>query len=288
MNFKNRVEATRRYLTTSEAKIADYILQNPKKAVKMSINELARASRTSAATVSRLVKSLQIESYPAMKVMISVDLAGQKDQDADEKLDISANDSFTEISNKLMKNEIENLKHTKELLQEGICQGVVARLLRTATIYVFGVGASALAARNIYQKWSRIGYNVVYEEDINVLLAQLANATKADTLWLISNSGETPECIYLADYAHQNNIFTISLTMFGQNSLVKKTKLALTTCKPIEPDVRVGATNSITGQFYIIDVLFYLHFSRDFARSLKAIKTSSQEVENYRKIFKIK
>ncbi|MDF7682131.1 MurR/RpiR family transcriptional regulator [Lactobacillus sp. ESL0679] len=288
MNFKNRVEATRKDLTTSEEKIANYILGHPKETVKMSINELAVASRTSAATVSRLVKSLQIESYTAMKVMISVDLAGQKDQDTDEKLDISTNDSFDMICNHLVKNEIENLNHTKELLQEGICQGVVKRLLKTDTIYVFGVGASSLAAENIYQKWSRVGYNVVCETDINVLLPQLSNATKADTLWLISNSGETPECIYLANYAHKKHLFTISLTMFGQNSLVKKTDLALTTCKPIESDVRVGATNSITGQFYVINVLFYLYFSRDFDRSLKAVTASRKEVENYRRIFKVK
>ncbi|WEV39537.1 MurR/RpiR family transcriptional regulator [Lactobacillus sp. ESL0684] len=288
MNFENRVEATRRNLTTSEEKIADYILGHPETAVKMSISELAQASKTSAATVSRLVKSLQIDSYTAMKVMISVDLANQTDADADEKLDVTADESFTSICNKLISNEIENINQTKNLLQEDICNAVVDRLLKTKTIYVFGVGASALSAKNIYQKWTRIGYNVVWEEDINVLLAQLSSAKATDTLWLISNSGETPECLYLASYAQEQHIFTITLTMFGSNSLFKLADLALTTSKPIEPDVRVGATNSLTGQFYLIDVIFYLYFSRNYKKSLKAITASRQVVQDYRKSFKFK
>ncbi|WEV70633.1 MurR/RpiR family transcriptional regulator [Lactobacillus sp. ESL0785] len=286
MNFKNRVEATRRYLTASEVKIADYILGHPQEAVKMSISELAVASSTSAATVSRLVKSLQIDSYTAMKVMISVDLAEQKNEKDDVKLDITADEPFELICNKLIKNEVENITQTKDLLDKKICQKVVDRLTQTQTIYVFGVGASALSAKNIYQKWTRVGYNVIWEEDLNVLLAQLCSASEHDTLWLVSNSGETPECLYLANYAKQHGLFVISLTMFGMNSLVKKANLSLTTCKPIEPDFRVGATNSLTGQFYVIDVIFYLFFSRNFKQSFKAVDASRVALKDYRNFLK--
>ncbi|MBA1394253.1 MurR/RpiR family transcriptional regulator, partial [Lactobacillus sp. XV13L] len=213
MNFENRVAATRKHLTASEQKSADYILANPQKIIKMGISDLAKASGTSAATVSRLVKSLQIESFTAMKMMISADLAGGADAQASPHLDITANESFASIGNRLIKNEMENVNQTKELLSEKACDKVVSSLLHAGRIYVFGVGASALAARNIYQKWTRVGCNVLFGEDMHVFLAQLTNAGAHDVLWLISNSGETPECLYLADWARKHGIAVIALTM---------------------------------------------------------------------------
>lgn len=75
--------------------------------------------------------------------------------------------------------------------------------------------------------------------------------------------------------------------MFGQNKLSKLSNIALKTCKPMEPDVRVGATNSITGQFYVIDTILYLYFSRDFNRSFEAITSSKSIVKDYKKHFKL-
>lgn len=281
MSFKSRVEATQKYLTTSESKIANYIIKNPQETIQMGINDLAKASKTSASSVSRLVKALEIDSFTALKVLLANDLANQEANPQKARLDIAANESFTSISKKLLQNEIENLTQTQNLLDEGVCEQVVTRLLKTKQMYVFGVGASSLAAKDIYQKWTRIGCNVTYEEDFHVLLTQLASAKADSTLWLISNSGETPECLYLANYAKQNHIFVVTLTMFGQNSLVKKADLALTTSKPIEPDVRVGATNSLADQFYAINIIFYLYFSRDFQHSAKAIKKTRHLLGQY-------
>lgn len=284
MSFKSRIEAMRKDLTAAEEKAADYIITNPQAALKMSINELAQASKTSAATVSRLVKTLKIASYTAMKVMLSHDVATQDEADSkDMQLDIDANESFESITNKLIKNETENLNQTQSVLNKEICAKVVTQLEETSQIYVYGVGASSLAALNVYQKWTRIGCNVTYEKDFHVLLTQMASARKNSTLWLISNSGETPECLYLADQARQQDLLVITLTMFSQNSLQKMADLALTTCKPNEPDVRVGATNSIAGQFYVINVLFYLYFSRNFQPSAKAIENSRQMLAHYQK-----
>lgn len=281
MSFKSRVEATQKYLTTSESKIANYIIKHSQETIQMGINDLAKASKTSASSVSRLVKALEIDSFTALKVLLANDLANQEANPQKARLDIAANESFTSISKKLLQNEIENLTQTQNLLDEGVCEQVVTRLLKTKQMYVFGVGASSLAAKDIYQKWTRIGCNVTYEEDFHVLLTQFASAKADSTLWLISNSGETPECLYLANYAKQNHIFVVTLTMFGQNSLVKKADLALTTSKPIEPDVRVGATNSLADQFYAINIIFYLYFSRDFQHSAKAIKKTRHLLGQY-------
>lgn len=285
MNFKNRVESARNDLTTAEAKAAEYILGHLEDTVKYNVKQLSVASGSSSATIVRMVKKLDIESFTAMKIMISMDLAA-KDQKPHQDLDIKANESYSSITDKLAENEIKNIQQTKDILKMSDCEKVVKRLLITKTLYVFGIGASALAAENIHQKWSRIGFHVVVGRDINVFLTELSNATKEDTIWLISNSGDTPEMIYLAEYAKKNKLYCITLTMFGQNYLSKLADVPLKTSRPMEPDVRVGATNSITGQFFVIDTILYLYFSRDFDKSFKAITASKSFVKDYKKHFK--
>lgn len=285
MNFETRVESVKNDLTAAEEKAADYILKHPEEAVKSNVYQLAKASGSSPATIVRMVKKLDIDSFTTMKIMISMDLAGKVDKPTSE-IDIQANESFDSIIEKLADDEIKNIKQTKDVLKKDDCEIVVGRLKKTKTLYVFGIGASALAAENIHQKWSRIGFHVVVGHDLNVFVSELSNATSDDTLWLISNSGETPEMIYLAKYAKQQHVFCITLTMFGQNRLAKLADIPLKTSKPMEPDVRVGATNSITGQFFVIDTILYLYFSRDFDRSFKAITASKSIVKDYKKHFK--
>lgn len=285
MNFKTRVDSAQKDLTAAEKRAADYIVKHQEDTVRYNVEQLAKASGSSSATIVRMVKKLDINSFTSMKIMISMDLASQDDE-TERELDIKANESFKSISNKLAENEIKNIQQTKDILKESDCNNTVKRLLSTKTLYVFGIGASALAAENIHQKWSRIGFHVVVGHDVNVFLTELSNASKDDTLWLISNSGETPEVVYLAQYAKIKKLFCITLTMFGQNRLSKLSDISLKTCRPMEPDVRVGATNSITGQFYVIDTILYLYFSHDFNRSFEAITASKAVVKDYKKHFK--
>jgi len=285
MNFENRVEAAQNDLTTAEAKVTDYILKHLEETVKSNVDQLAKESKSSPATIIRTVKKLDIDSFTAMKIMISMDLV-EKENKPSKEIDVKANESFDSISEKLAENDIKNIQQTKHLLKVEDCNRAVNRLLKTKTLFVFGIGASALAAENIHQKWSRIGVHVVVGHDINVFLTELSNATKNDTIWLISNSGETPEIIYFANYAKQHQLFCITLTMFGQNHVAKLADVPLKTSKPMEPDDRVGATNSITGQFYVIDTILYLYFSQDFKRSFKAITGSKSLVKDYKQHFK--
>jgi len=285
VNFKTRVESSQDDLTTAETKVANYILKHLEETVKLNVDQLAKASGSSPATIVRMVKKLDIDSFTSMKIMISMDLV-ETASEPHQELDIKANESFNSIIDKLAENEIKNIRQTKDLLKSSDCEHVVDRLLKTKTLYVFGIGASALAAENIHQKWSRIGFHVVVGRDINIFLTELSNATKDDTIWLISNSGETPEMIYLANYSKIHHLFCITLTMFGQNHLSKLADVPLKTSKPMEPDDRVGATNSITGQFFVIDTILYLYFSKDFNRSFESITASKAFVKDYKQHFK--
>ncbi len=105
MNFQMRVESARKDLTLTEIKTANYILKHPQKAIAASINQLAELAGSSAATVTRMVRKLDIDSFTAMKIMISGDLA-RNVSDSSPQLDIKENESFSSICNKLVENDV--------------------------------------------------------------------------------------------------------------------------------------------------------------------------------------
>ena len=62
----------------AEKKIADYILNNKKAAVDMTVAELARASGTSDATVSRFCRRCGFKGFQSLKIDLAKEVAEEE------------------------------------------------------------------------------------------------------------------------------------------------------------------------------------------------------------------
>lgn len=138
-------------------------------------------------------------------------------------------------------------------------------------------------AENISQKWNRIGYPTVADDDLNSLVPKLVNAKKGGILWVISNSGESPEVLIAAKNAKKYNLKLVSLTRFGKNSLAKLSDIAVHTSQPKESPNRIAATNSLLAQFMIIDIIFYYFVSQTYDSSSKVLIDSHNAIEQYKR-----
>ena len=69
-------------LFSKERQIADYIRANPQEVIMMNVSQLAKASKTSEATVVRTCKHLGYQGYYQMRLVLSRDI-GTKSNDAD-------------------------------------------------------------------------------------------------------------------------------------------------------------------------------------------------------------
>ncbi|WOC15078.1 MurR/RpiR family transcriptional regulator [Pseudochrobactrum sp. MP213Fo] len=63
LNLSSLIEAQWPSLTTNQQKIADFVLANPFQVATMGIEELATATETSAATITRFVKALSLSGF---------------------------------------------------------------------------------------------------------------------------------------------------------------------------------------------------------------------------------
>ncbi|MDN2453244.1 MurR/RpiR family transcriptional regulator [Lactobacillus sp. UCMA15818] len=268
-------------LSKSKKKVAEYILQNPNKVIKMTVAQLAQAADSSSATVVRLVKDLNVESFTALKVELSANLS-RRSLENKSYGDISANETLVSIKQKLLANAQRSISETMEQIDEKEIREFFKLLDKCKQMIIFGVGASELVAENIAQKWSRLGYLAVAENNLNSLLPKLIS-NQADTLvWLVSNSGESPEVINAAIYASERNFPLVSLTRRGASRLDNYVKTCIHTAFPRESKKRIAATSSLLAQFTAVDIIFYYFVSRNFDVNVDLLNKSYDIVVKYK------
>lgn len=282
MSVKGRILNSQSELSAAERKVAEFILQNPNKTIQMTAVQLATASGSSPASVIRLTKRLEIDSFTTLKILLSSDLT--KNQ-SDPKMndDIRPNEDLGSIKGKLLTSALESIRETTDQLNRDEVTRLVKAIIGSNQLFLFGVGASNLVAENISQKWNRIGYPTVADDDLNSLVPKLVNAKKGGILWVISNSGESPEVLIAAKNAKKYNLKLVSLTRFGKNSLAKLSDIAVHTSQPKESPNRIAATNSLLAQFMIIDIIFYYFVSQTYDSSSKVLIDSHNAIEQYKR-----
>ncbi len=62
----------------AERKLADYIIGNKESVVGMTVGELARASSTSEASVSRFCRRCGFSGFHSLKLALAAEVAGEK------------------------------------------------------------------------------------------------------------------------------------------------------------------------------------------------------------------
>ncbi|MGM0213392.1 MurR/RpiR family transcriptional regulator [Enterococcus sp. AZ109] len=279
MSVLSHMDSMKKDMSAAEKKIYRFICENKEVIPNMTASEIAAGSGSSAPTVVRFSKKMGFDSLTAFKISLSAEtrqpaeITGYTDVDSDE--------SFQSLKSKLANNAKFTINETTELFNEEAFNDACKLIESTNFCFIAGVGASRLAADDVAQKWTRLGKNIVFESDYNLLLPQLVANAKQSVLFLISNSGKTPEIIAIAETAKELHVPVIALTQFGQNRLSKLADIHLQMSRPMEAELRSAATNSIIAQFITIDLLFYLYISRN-PKYAKKIFSTRKAIDQYR------
>lgn len=282
MTVKGNIQSAKQDLSNLEQQIAVYVLAHPNEVLNMNVQELAAASKTSAATVSRFARRLNFSSYNKLKIQLSADLMAES-PDAKLYEEIEQGESLYAIKTKLLNNAERSLRETVDQIKPDSVNALVEILHSTKRILLFGVGASYLVAQNIAQKWSRLGYACVASDDLNQILPLVVTTSPKDSvLWLISNSGESPEAVLAAKLSQKAGVPVITTTKIGVNALSKLSDISIQTSQPMESSVRIAATQSLHAQFMLVDIVYYTFFSRYYTQSSKNVKASRAAIEAYK------
>ncbi|MEF2968172.1 MurR/RpiR family transcriptional regulator [Paenibacillus sp. M1] len=276
----SRIENVLPKLTQSEQKVARFVLSAPEEVVFMSVQEMANRSLSSSASVVRFCRSMGLKGFPELKVAISADLA--KDQKSG-YYDLNKNENTADLVDKILSNAVQSLRDTVGLLDLEMIEKVAHTLYNAPAVFAYGVGASALVAEDIAQKWLRLGKNAYALSDLHVLTMSMANAPKGSVFIGISYSAATKEVLQMMKFAKKTGLVTISFTGFGKSELSELSDFSLFTSLAPEAKVRSAATGSKHSQFFIIDVLYYVCASIDIEASLDKIQKTRDAINSLKR-----
>ena len=279
MDIVLRIKEEYRKLTKSEKKVADYFIENYKDAINESTQSIAVATDTSPATVIRFVKTLKFDGLQQLKLAIAADMDSQKPDITDEI--IHQKDGLSEIGEKNKRNLINSIERLYALMDLELIEKSVDAIDSAKKVYLFGVGASGIVCYDINYKLSRIGKNVVFNNDIHLQLVNLNFITKEDACVCVSYSGNTKETVLVAEIAKKAGAKTVGICCYGRNELSKICDITLRVPHD-ERELRLGAISSRNTTLTLLDTIYLAITHRHYPDVLNDIESTRDLIKKLR------
>lgn len=242
MKYISLIESFYPSFSRQEKKIAEFILNEKDNISFMSLNEITKKINVSEATIVRFVKKLGFKGFIKFKLEVAKEVSSN--------IETVSEDYIENIEN----NIINVVKNTKILINKDDIEKSIEMIDNANKLYIFGLGASGVAAiemQNRFMRYGKIGHSV-NDGHFQVMYASIAS--KNDLIVVISLSGETVDLIYPISLAKNNGCKIIVITNYILSPIAKLADIVLLTAGKETP-LDGGTLISKISQLYLIDIL---------------------------------
>ncbi len=260
-NIFNKLTSEYYQLTSSEKKVADYVVSNGQGTQHMSISELAEACGVAEATISRFCRRMGYGGYGAFKLAIATSTAGRGTANPLSG-EVTASDPIPDLAKKLSGASIDAILETQTLIKPGIIQAAADALLNADKVLCMGQGGSMLLAQEAAHLFSTAfsGFFPVGDSHIQVIMASQLSAK--DAILYFSYSGSTTGLIDVAKIAKARGVKILLVTRFPKSPGANLADIVLQ-CGSTESPLQLGSIPARVAQLYLIDVVFSEACRRD-------------------------
>ena len=226
-NVIERILAVYDGLPNSERHIADYILEKRSSIAGMTARDIAEASGSSAASMSRFVKSLGYSSFAQLAFTLEHDSSDPNGlANAHSKISL---DNLDEAIDFALAVKIEELTATARYLKSSKLSHVV-QLIRNAGVTVFaGVGNTISIAQNAAFKLSQTGYRAIAPSTSDGSALMALTLTADDVLVVLSTTGYSKRLVGVMENAHQVGATVVLVSDRVDSELSKRADILLRT-----------------------------------------------------------
>lgn len=240
-------------LSESEQQIADFVMANQVEVPSMTTREIAAASETSAATVSRFARHLGYESFSVLR-------AAMQNENGDAShvspTVISLDAPRAAMETVLMAKNGE-LMDTLSLLDERQLVDAVRLIERSVSVQVAAVGNTIPTALSASFLIAQLGLRCNCAPTTEAMMLSTLSLTPNDALIFLSKSGHSKRLNKMMDNAIDSDTPTIVITNTPDSPLARRATCVLhaaTRDKMLNSDLPFSH-NSIN---YIVEVIFLL------------------------------
>ena len=195
----------------ADKKIADYILEHKSEIIDMTVAELALASGTSDATVSRFCRRCGFNGFHHLKITLAKEVAEERGNSVEVSNDISRENIAQSLQN-ILANKVAELTQTVSMM-DPVQLGKILDLIEHArTVQLVAVGNTIPVALDGAFKLNQLGINAVSGTIWEAQMAFTCNLGPEDVVIIISNSGFSKRLMTLTAVARENQCRMIAIT----------------------------------------------------------------------------
>jgi len=188
----------------AEKKVADFILENPEKAVNANVSKLANLSDVSDATVIRLCKRIGYQGYYQMRLSLSRDLGRTIEYREQKTGENTVSSLFQSFAYQLM---AIGKKIGDDKMQE------CANLIKSCNyVHIVAVGNTSPLAQYMGFRLGRLGVHSTYNDLPEYFMNHINLAQKDDIVFAISQSGSSKHVVQALELAKEKGLKTIAVT----------------------------------------------------------------------------
>lgn len=268
MLIVNQIENT--HFSKTEREIVDYIIDQGMNIEKMSANEIARNTFTSAPLLVRIAKKLGYSGFNEFKSAYLKELAYMLEEtDVDASIPFLLSDDLMTITKNLALLEKETIQDTEQLNHHDDLQHAIRLLEDAKTIDVYGVLDNVLLAKHFKALMMYIDKDVQVIDQVTGQKRSACLANKNHCAIIISYSGQTREMVEVAEIYHKRQIPFISITCMAENSISRLANATLYLSSREMLHIKIGDFASTTSLKYLFDVLYAGIFSKNYQKNLE-------------------
>lgn len=241
-------------MTKSEKMLTEFIQANLELFASLSCKEIGLKSNTSSASLIRFCKHLGYSSLEEMKIEIA---SSVKSGELVSKIDviISKEDSVETLVGKTIQHAEVTFQKLTGVLDYELLYDAISAIKDASTVYIYGIGASSLAAIDLLHKLNRVNIKCMYNQDGHMNLEFSVFGTKKDVAIFFSYGGETREVCLAAKQHKKNGCKVISITRNKESTLTKFSDIVLNIPNN-ESIIRVAAIASKYAMLMMVDFIY--------------------------------
>lgn len=270
-------------LSKNQKTVANYILKNSKKCVRMTLSELGKECSLSETTIIRFINKLDYKSYQAFRLDMAQDIIKDGGTMDEENCDIEPGDSISDVKRKVIRNASSSINDISKLIDDNKLISVIEMIEKAERVMFFGAGGSGVIAMDVYHKFLKCGKDVIHENNSHLALIHSAHLTSNDMLVLISHEGESREVLECARLAQSQGAKVLAVTSYMNSDLAKMADVCIFSSTN-DAAYYTEAMVSRLVQLVIMDILVVAYSTRlDVPEAREALEVSDKALTEMKK-----
>ena len=268
-------------LTTTEKRIAEYILNHLATIPAINVDELAKKTYTSHSSVIRLAKKMGYEGFRDFRVAISAIAHSNlyREEQVDANFPFLQQDSTQEIAKKMADLAVDTVKKTYAQLDHDILAASADLLAKAERIFLFAQGDSQIRGRSFQNKLVKINKFLIVADEYSDEDWNAVNLTQKDCALFITYRARVPQYERILKHFLNENVPSVLLTGNARSNLIPLARQAIVFTQAEMDFIKVSTFSSQVAFEYVLDTLFSLIYAKNFNGNIQDLKNKNTWIE---------